>query len=72
MMDNGVKPKRNSVSILLLCRAEMAGGNPVQSLELNHFGMLIGGFTDRYGYHWVIQCKGGTGRRRPTGASRVV
>jgi PhnB protein len=58
--------KGNSVSILLHCANEREakslykrlsrGGNQAQPLEVNHFGMLMGGLTDRYGYQWIVQC----------------
>lgn len=57
--------KGNSVSILLHCintkEARLlynklsVGAKHVQPLDVNHFNIIMGGFTDRYGYHWVIQ-----------------
>lgn len=57
--------KGNSVSILLhsanepeanlLYKRLSSGGNRVQPLEVNHFGVLMGTLTDRYGYHWIVQ-----------------
>jgi PhnB protein len=58
--------KGNSVSILLNCENEKKasvlykklsiGGSQIQHLEVNHFGILMGGLTDRYGYQWIVQC----------------
>lgn len=58
--------KGNSVSIVLNCSNEkdarssykklLAGGSQVEPLWMNHYGMLVGGLTDKYGYHWILRC----------------
>mgnify|MGYP002777747818 CR=1 FL=1 len=58
--------KGNSISLLLHCANKKeasrlykklsVGATQVQRLRVNHFGTLVGGFTDRYGCHWIVQC----------------
>lgn len=66
--------KGNAVSILIDSNNEEQimkyyqklgeGGTVIQPLGKTYWGNLFGGLTDRYGHHWLFQCrKGGTQRK---------
>lgn len=56
--------KGNSVNMLLHCKTKQRAqviykrlaqrGRVTQPLKANHFGVMMGGVTDQFGYHWVL------------------
>lgn len=58
--------KGNSVCMLLHCKTHRKArlihnrlsknGRQTQPLAANHFGVVMGGVTDQYGYHWILTC----------------
>lgn len=64
--DDGYRPG-NSVSLLLQCQSEEElrncyskladGGRETHPLEKTFWGDLFGNLKDKYGHHWLLQCK---------------
>jgi PhnB protein len=56
--------KGNAVSLLLHCKTKRHAqtlysrlsrkGHKTQPLALNYYGIIMGGVTDKYGYHWIL------------------
>jgi PhnB protein len=56
--------KGNAVSMLLCCKTKRhaqkiynrlsRNGRKTQPLAANYYGVVMGGVTDKYGYHWIL------------------
>ena len=64
MVPEGGLVKGNAVSLMLAFRSEdeikisfeklADGGEPTHPLENTFFGSILGGLTDKYGNHWLL------------------
>jgi len=56
--------KGNAVCLMLYCKSKRHAekiynllsnnGRKTQPLTTNYYGVIVGGVTDKYGYHWIL------------------